>query len=84
MTAANDNHQPRLMTKTEAADYCGVSLPTFRKWVRDGAIPGSLPRLGKWDRRAIDAMLDKLSGLDVKSKPVESELDKWVRENAAA
>jgi hypothetical protein len=85
MTApANDNTAPRLITKKAAAAHCGVSAPTFVKWVLAGAMPPALPVIKKWDRKAIDLALDKASGLEVHSEPTESALEKWVRENAAA
>jgi excisionase family DNA binding protein len=83
-TPANDNEPRRLMTKTAAAKYCGVSAPTFRKWVAEGLVPGPVTRLKRFDRQALDKHLDRLSGLDLKSDPVENDLDKWIRENAAA
>ncbi|QAY95091.1 hypothetical protein CWB41_04575 [Methylovirgula ligni] len=72
---------PRLMTKTQAAAYCGVTLPTFGKWVEKGFIPKALP-MRKWDRHAIDAAIDKMSGIS-NSPPVKAEtaLQKWLREN---
>lgn len=79
MTPANDN-VPRLMTKTEACAYCGVSLPTFGKWVAKGLLPQALP-VRKWDRKAIDLALDKMGGLIVESHSKEDEVDKWFREN---
>ena len=56
----NDN--VRLLSRQDAAAYCGVSPSTFAGWVRSGHMPA--PVFGKrWDKRAIDATLDKASGL---------------------
>jgi hypothetical protein len=35
---------PRLLTREQAAAYCGVGLTTFTAWVRRGIVPGSVPR----------------------------------------
>lgn len=52
----------RLMSRAEAAEYCGVSVWTWDKWVRKGDMPAKV--IGcRWDRRAIDAALDRLSGI---------------------
>lgn len=53
---------PRLLNKKMAAYYCGVSHNTFELH-----IPVRPIRVGcrvLWDRKALDAWLDELSGLD--------------------
>jgi hypothetical protein len=66
---------PRLLTREEAAGYCGVGLTTFTAWIRRGIIPGPVPRTHRWDRKAIDAALDALSRIEDK---VEGRaLDQW-------
>jgi excisionase family DNA binding protein len=84
MAKDKDANEPRLMTAKEAAAYCGVSAPTLRKWVADGSIPGPVNRLKRFDRHAIDAALDKASGLAPRAttEPAENALDKWIREQA--
>lgn len=59
-----DTETPRLLTKKAAAAYVGVSAPTFAKWIVAGLLPTSVSITKMWDRRAIDAHLDKLSGLE--------------------
>jgi predicted DNA-binding transcriptional regulator AlpA len=56
--------QPRLLSKKDAAAYLGVSTPTFAKWVAEGLFPPSVSITKMWDKKAIDAQLDKLSGLE--------------------
>jgi predicted DNA-binding transcriptional regulator AlpA len=73
---ANDNG-PRLLTKKEAAAYCGVSVPTFTKWVSLGIMPSSAGLTHRWDKHAIDALLDRLGGLS--HEPSEDAFDKWKR-----
>jgi hypothetical protein len=73
LIAANDNRPPRLVSKTEAARYCGVTPATFAKWVLDGILPTSVSITNKYDIRAIDMALDGLSGI----KPVEQAEDSF-------
>jgi len=55
---------PRGLSKEQAAAYAGCeTLSAFNDWIRRGIIPRPIPGTHKWDRRAIDAALDRLSGL---------------------
>ena len=76
---ANDN-QPRLMGRKDAAAYCGIAESTFSLWVATYKMPPCIPGTRKWDRRAIDAKLDEISGLVVNDN--EDPYEKWMRENA--
>jgi excisionase family DNA binding protein len=53
----------RLVTEKEAAEYTGLELATFRAWVASGRLPGPISECGKFDLKAIDAALDRISGL---------------------
>jgi hypothetical protein len=76
--AANDNEQPRLVSKAEAARYCGVTPATYAKWVLAGILPPTIPVIGKYDMRALNTALDKLSG--IKSvEQTEDSFEKWKR-----
>lgn len=70
------------MTKQQAAAYCGVSGPTFTKWVLAGDMPGPFRSTRMYDRRAIDLVLDKAAGISQGEPPKEDAYDKWVRERA--
>jgi hypothetical protein len=51
---------PCLMSRSEAAAYCGVTPATWSKWVSDGSMPK--PVIGRrWDRKAIDLALAYLN-----------------------
>lgn len=65
---------PRLMTKAEAAAYCCLSTERFGQWVREGKVSPAIPDTHRWDRRALDRDLDRLSGIDT-SRP--SPLADW-------
>ena len=64
---------PRLATEKEAAEYIGLDLTTFRVWVECGRLPRPIADCGKFDLKAIDAALDRISGLNVSSHA----LDAW-------
>jgi len=61
--------QARTLTTRQAAEYWGVSYPTFQKLVREGVAPGPLnvPGLGRmlFDREQQDRAIDAL-----RSRPV--------------
>ncbi len=75
--------EPRCLTIAEAAAYCGLTPSGFRQWVSIGRLPPSLPGTHRWDRRAIDFALDRLSGLPSQAagESVEDDLDRWLREH---
>ncbi len=66
--------EPRLMTRDEAAAYLNVSLSTFSNWQTMGRIPGPVEGTARWDRKAIDYILDNLSGL-----PTNDGMDAYER-----
>ncbi|MBO6755690.1 MAG: hypothetical protein JJ902_05155 [Roseibium sp.] len=56
---------PRLITKEAAAHYCSISESSFDGWMRKGLVPPAVEGTNRWDRKAIDARLDELSGLTI-------------------
>jgi hypothetical protein len=72
---------PRLLTREQTAAYCGVGLTTFTAWIRRGIVPGPVHRTHRWDRKAIDAALDVLSGIDAKLEGIA--LDQWKAKHRA-
>lgn len=81
-TPANDN-SPRLIGRQEAAAYCGITPTCFSMWVASHKMPPSIPGTRKWDKRAIDAKLDEISGLAVNDNEAEDEFEKWSRQRDA-
>jgi hypothetical protein len=73
------DESPRCLTVREAAAYAGCNtVSAFRDWVRKRIMPGPLPGTHRYDRKAIDAALDRLSGLS--ANIVEpSEYESWKR-----
>jgi hypothetical protein len=63
-----------LMSGADAAAYCGVTAATFARWISDGRVPKPLPGTRRWDRKAIDLALDRLSGIS----PAAEQEDAWV------
>lgn len=69
---------PRLMSGTDAAAYCGVTLATWSKWVADGIVPKPIEFTRRWDRKAIDLALDKASGIVAPSiMPADAAEEEW-------
>ncbi len=71
---------PRLIGRKEAADYLGIGESTFSLWVANGKMPPAIPGTRKWDKRAIDARLDEISGLTTRD---EDDFDRMLRESDA-
>lgn len=73
--------ESRLLSGAEAAAYYGVKPATFSQWVAAGRAPKPLPGTHRWDRRALDLFLDKLSGIPVspvsKEDREREEWEKW-------
>ena len=63
----------RRVGEKEAADAIGLDLATFRAWVASGKLPKPIPECGKFDLKALDAALDRISGLGGPS----NALDAW-------
>jgi hypothetical protein len=63
----------RLASEQQAAQDIGLDVATFRAWVDCGRLPKPLPDCGKFDLKAIDAALDRVSGLDTPA----NALDAW-------
>jgi predicted DNA-binding transcriptional regulator AlpA len=66
----------RLIHRKEAADYCGIGESTFSLWVSTQKMPPAIPGTRKWDKRAINARLDEISGL-TPNEP-EDRYEKWI------
>jgi hypothetical protein len=73
---------PRGLSREQAAAYAGCgSLSTFSNWIRRGIMPDPIPGTHKWDKKAIDAALDRLSGLQ--PTITSSPFDEWKAEQNA-
>lgn len=72
---------PRLLTREQAAAYCGYSPGQFSRLVSAGVLPSHIGKMRRWDRRALDLCLDKLSGI-TPDEP-EDAFEKWEREHEA-
>lgn len=66
MTAPRAIEPPvkRMLSRVEAAAYCGVAPSTLDKMLKDGLIPSPLKMYARnlFDLRKLDAALDALSG----------------------
>lgn len=81
MIAANDN-SPRLLTREQAAAYCGYSPEHFSRHVAAGRLPPALPQMKRWDKVVLDQKLNQLSGIAETTNPLD-ELAAWEREEDA-
>jgi hypothetical protein len=72
------------MGRKEAAEYLGIGESTFSLWVSTHKMPPAIPGTRKWDRRAIDAKLDEISGLAQAGDPMKDTFARWEREKRAA
>ena len=67
--------EPRLLSRDQAAAYCGIAPETFDSYRRRGILPDPLPGTKRWDRKLIDEFLDRQSG--VTKAAALSPLDAW-------
>lgn len=73
---ANDNFPLRLLTKSQAAAYCGLSAQTFASVCPVRAIAlGVGVRMERYDVRAIDAWIDQLAGAGESLRTADQLLD---------
>lgn len=76
---------PRMLTRGDAAAYCSIKPGTFDHWVSHGRLPRPLPGTKRWDKLAIDAALDRLSGIGpVSAKSDDDGFQRWLEENGHA
>ena len=73
--------EPRLMTRTDAAAYCAVTPSRFYQLVKAGTLPAAVKGTTRYDRKALDAALDKLAGLTTDASL--SPLEKWLAEDGS-
>ena len=71
---------PRLLNTKQLQDYLGVSWVTITKFVKQGILPPKVTGTSFWDRKAVDAHLDRVSGL-VSENEDKSEYARWKQEN---
>lgn len=72
---------PRGLSREQAAAYCGCeSLSAFDDWVRRKLVPGPMKGTHRWDRKALDAALDRLSGLG--KDEADMSFEEWAAHHA--
>jgi hypothetical protein len=73
--------EPRGVTIETAAHYVGLDISGYRAGVRRGIFPAPMKGTKRYDLRAIDRALDKLSGLACEvPPPALSPYDAWKAE----
>lgn len=61
---------PRLLTRDQAAAYCGIVADTFEDYIRPHVPPIDIGARRLWDIRALDRWLDARSGLVTELRPI--------------
>jgi hypothetical protein len=75
---------PRGLSLEKAAAYAGCqTVSAFKDWVRKGIMPKAIPGTHRYDRKAIDSALDRMSGLSP-TVPEPSEYEAWKQRESAA
>jgi hypothetical protein len=83
MTAPASQIEKRCLTKQEAAEYCGCrTLAAFDQWRAKGIVPAPIPGTTRWDKKALDAALDRASGIVPTSRKELSPFELWKAEHA--
>jgi predicted DNA-binding transcriptional regulator AlpA len=84
-TDPNPKHLPRILSKADAAAYCGLTEAGFDGWIRTGKLPPAMPGTRRWDKVAVDQAIDRLSGVsrDVLVDPAEQAEREWRARRAA-
>jgi len=55
---------PRLVSRKQLlAHLGGISGTTLARWIDEGRVPRALPGTTRWDLKAVNAALDRASGL---------------------
>lgn len=75
---------PRLTDKAGICSYLGgISPATYDAWSARGIVPGPVRGTNRYDIRAHDAALDRVSGINIAEQSSLSPLDQWERNHAA-
>ena len=74
---------PRGLTRRQAANVYGLSLSGFDKARREGKIPAPTLPGRRFDRRLLDASMDRLSGISSQGD-AETPLMAWRASHARA
>lgn len=72
---AHSGSYPRGFTRADAARYCRISPATFSRWVKLGRMPPPIPGTRRWDRDAIDSLLD---GVNSRAPSLNDAGRKWM------
>src|SRR5580765_5452033 len=72
----------RLVGEKEAATALGLELATFRSWVASGKLPKPIAECSKYDLKAIDAALGRISGLGGPTNALDAWKAKRTTRNA--
>jgi len=63
----------RLLSRQEAASYCGMSVPVFERVCPIAPLDLGGARLHRWDVARIDAWIDAMQGQPVNANEADDE-----------
>lgn len=72
--------EPRLLSKADAAAYCGLTPGGYDAWVKAGRLSGPIAGTHRYDKKEIDAALDRLSGLVTREAEL-AQSERWLDEH---
>lgn len=78
-----NDKSPLASSAAKKPRHTAASLRVRSLWESTHKMPPVVPGTRKWDKRAIDAKLDEISGLAAIAEPKETDLQKWRRERDA-
>ena len=73
----------RGLTRTQAAEFFGLSLSGFDKARREGKIPPPTLPGGRYDMQLLNEHMDRVSGIQAKAVPL-APLEQWRASRAGA
>ena len=66
-------NERRLLSRQEAASYCGMSVPVFERVCPIAPLDLGGARLHRWDVARIDAWIDAMQGQPVNANEADDE-----------
>jgi hypothetical protein len=77
-----DHNRPLTLTRCQAAEMCGITLPTFDSWVRRGILPPAIPGTRRWSRIAIERRVAGEPTPSAANDNAASPFEEWKRSHA--
>lgn len=69
------------LTRTQAAELCGIGTTTFDSWIRRGVVPPPIAGTKRWSRVQLERALAGQSWVPPDQVEEEDPYLKWKRDN---